>query len=93
MIIIEGQRIKLAAAVFDFCGAVDKYLFVNEVGINFYPQQDSDRHFPEGYCMYHRLKRAASIYKQLFNQHNSNSGSSTNSLHKLVNGVCSHSII
>jgi hypothetical protein len=38
--IIEGQRIKVTAAVWDFCGTGVHSLYVNEVGINFYAQQD-----------------------------------------------------
>ncbi len=40
--ILVGQKIKLTAAVFDFCGVGNESLFVNEVGINYYPQQDPD---------------------------------------------------
>ncbi len=42
MNILVGQKIKLTAAVFDFCGVGNESLFVNEVGINYYPQQDPD---------------------------------------------------
>jgi hypothetical protein len=38
--IIEGQRIKISAAVWDFCGTGVHSLYVNEVGINYYAQQD-----------------------------------------------------
>ena len=38
--IIVGQRIKITAAVWDFCGTVEQSIYVNEVGINFYAQQD-----------------------------------------------------
>lgn len=39
--IIVGQRIKLTAAVWDFCGT-QQAIFVNDVGVNFYAQQDPD---------------------------------------------------
>jgi hypothetical protein len=40
MNILVGQMIKLTAAVWDFCGEVNQSLYVNEVSINSYPQQD-----------------------------------------------------
>jgi hypothetical protein len=38
--IIVGQKIKISASVWDFCGTSDQSIYVNEVGINFYAQQD-----------------------------------------------------
>jgi hypothetical protein len=39
--ILVGQRIKITAAIWDFCGTIEQWLYVNEVGINYYAQQDT----------------------------------------------------
>lgn len=39
--ILVGQRIKITAAIWDFCGTIEQGLLVHEVGINYYAQQDT----------------------------------------------------
>lgn len=41
--IIVGNRIKISAAVWDFCGTNDQSIYVNEVDINSYAQQDPNQ--------------------------------------------------